>query len=181
MKVKQSVVLAAVLFAAINMFWSFAAVPGAEAAREFYLLATGSTTGPMTNRCGATAKGYENTCIATTYANSIGVPAGSGKPSYGPVQVSMPLNKSYPLFLTVLANNENLTNVTIRFATPNAVGVLSDYQTTTLLNAKVIDVKRWTTDVSATPDMYTVTFDYTTMTVNMPTEGTSFTGGPAVP
>ena len=64
----------------------------------------------------------------------------TGKRQHRPVRVLKPIDKASPLLFNALVNNENLTNVTIRFWRPSQSGQEVQFYTVELVNASIVSI-----------------------------------------
>jgi len=154
-------------------------VNSADAAyKAFVKILNVKSLGILTQGC-LTLKNREEFCSSVSYSSSIGIPVEATLPKYGPVQIVFELNRVHPRLLDAMVKQEPLT-VSVDFMSTNNLGAEILYHRVTLDNAKVIDVRRWTgstlPSASDNSNLYTVTFDYASITEANIDGNTSFTG-----
>ena len=89
----------------------------------------------------------------------------TGKRVHSPLRIIKPIDKSSPLLMKALVDNENLPEVEIHFFTPSAAGAETNYYTITLTNANVSEVKPYmlmnrNPDYMKYPEMEEISFTY---------------------
>ncbi len=89
----------------------------------------------------------------------------TGKRVHSPVRVVKPLDKSSPLLMKALVENENLPEVELQFFTPSAAGAESNYYKIVLTNANISEIKPYmllnrNPDYMKYPEMEEVSFTY---------------------
>ena len=110
-----------------------------------YLEVTGQTQGKIAGS--VTMAGRENTIAVYGWSHEIVSPrdAASGLPTgkrqHSPFTITKPLDKASVGLVAALANNETLTNVTLRAWRPTATGREQQYYTVTLTNANVSQIQ----------------------------------------
>jgi type VI secretion system secreted protein Hcp len=82
----------------------------------------------------------------------------TGKRQHKPVTITKPVDKSTPLLMNSLVNNENLPTVELRFFQRNGAGEMVQYYTITLTNANIATVE------SEIPNYESVSFTYQKIT-----------------
>lgn len=65
----------------------------------------------------------------------------TGKRQHKPVTVTKEIDKSTPLLMNVLSQNENLPEVIFRFYAQDATGVVVNYYTITLINSAIASIR----------------------------------------
>ena len=66
----------------------------------------------------------------------------TGKRQHQPLTITKEIDKSSPLLMNALTNNENLTEVTLRFWQPSRSGQEVQFYTIQLKNAAIIDIRQ---------------------------------------
>jgi type VI secretion system secreted protein Hcp len=106
-----------------------------------YMYAKGQKTGDI--KGSVTQKGREDSVMVIAFEHEIISPrdAASGLPTgkrqHKPVVITKETDKSTPLFYNVLATNENLTTVKIKFWRPSPTGAEVQFYTIELTNANI--------------------------------------------
>jgi type VI secretion system secreted protein Hcp len=127
-----------------------AAAPAAEAALNAYLTLKGQKSGQI--KGSVTQKGRENSIQVIQASHEIisprdpqsGLP--TGQRMHKPFVIVKELDKSSPILLNVLATNENLTEVVLKFYRPqikatSGVGTEVQAYTVKLTNANIASIK----------------------------------------
>ena len=139
------------------------------AALNAYLRITGETQGEIQG--GVTQAGREGSIECISFEHTVVSPrdAASGLPTgkrqHTPIKLTMPIDKATPLIANAWSNNENLTEVTLRFYRPDATGTEQQYYTISLQNARVSSIRTWKPNTRdpesiALPDMVEVQLVY---------------------
>ena len=106
-----------------------------------YLYAKGQKSGDI--KGAVTQKGREDSVMVIAFSHEVVSPrdAASGLPTgkrmHKPIVITKETDKSTPIFYNVLATNENLTEVTIKFWRPSATGAEVQFYTIMLNNANI--------------------------------------------
>ena len=117
----------------------------AHAALNSYMRVTGETQGDI--KGSVTQAGREDSIMVIAFEHEVVSPrdAASGLPTgrrrHAPLIVTAPIDKSTPLLFNAMANNENLTNVTLRMYKPSRTGKEEQYYTIELVNATVASIR----------------------------------------
>ena len=110
-----------------------------------YLKLTGATQGEIAGS--VTQAGREDSIMVIATAHEIVSPrdAASGLPTgkrqHKPFVVTKEIDKSTPLLMNALVNNENITNLECRYWQPSASGQEVQHYTVTLTNASIAGVR----------------------------------------
>ena len=110
-----------------------------------YLTLTGETNGKVEGSCTQSGReglmeiyGFSHEVIAPRDAAS-GLP--TGKRQHKPISVTKPIDKATPTLLTLLTNNENITEWKIDFWRPSRSGKEEQFYSIELVNASVAGVR----------------------------------------
>jgi type VI secretion system secreted protein Hcp len=134
----------------------------ASAANTIFMTLTGQKSGNV--RGGVTQKGRENSILVAAFDDEIVSPRdpasglATGQRQHKPLKVTIEIDQSAPILYQMLATNENITNLELKFWRPSAVGVDAQFYTVKLTNASIADIHA-TTDASHTT-MLDVSFTY---------------------
>jgi type VI secretion system secreted protein Hcp len=96
-----------------------------------------------------TLKGKEGTIQVLAFSHQVISPrdAASGLPigkrQHSPLIITKKIDKSTPLLMNALVNNENLPTLTLRFYRPITSGAEQQYYTIKLTNAAVSSIKQY--------------------------------------
>jgi type VI secretion system secreted protein Hcp len=110
-----------------------------------YMKLTGETQGEI--KGSVTQAGREDSIMVIGYNHEVVAPrdAASGLPTgkrqHKPLTVTKELDKSTPLLMNVLVNNENITDLELRFWQPSASGQEVQHYTIQLVNASVAGIR----------------------------------------
>ena len=110
-----------------------------------YLTLTGETQGDI--KGSVTQAGREDSIMVIATQHEIVSPrdAASGLPTgkrqHKPFVITKEIDKSTPLLMNALVNNENLSEVTCRYWQPSATGAEVQHYTVTLTNASIAGTK----------------------------------------
>ena len=118
---------------------------GVEGSGPIHMTINGATQGPIKGSVTAAGKeetirviGIEHEVVSPRDAAS-GLP--TGKRQHSPVRITKRIDRSTPLLYVALVNNENLTDVTIKFYRTGSTGGEQQYYTITLVNAAVLELR----------------------------------------
>ena len=95
-----------------------------------------------------TQAGREDSILVIGFSHEVDSPrdAASGLPTgkrqHKPLIVTKEIDKSTPLLMSALINNENITDVELKFWQPSRSGKEVQYYTIRLLNARIINVQQ---------------------------------------
>ncbi len=127
---------------------------------------TGDIQGDIDGECAAA--GREDTIVvedvehgvALEYDPASGAP--TGKRQHKPLVVTKRIDKSTPLLMNVLVNNENISNLELRFWRKSSrTGPEFQYYTVELINARISDISYGPRDVEKVSFVYqTITWTY---------------------
>ena len=123
-----------------------------------HLLVTGQKLGVFKGPC--TIKNLENTIVCVDYSHSIITPrdASTGLPTgrrvHKPLTITKYVDQTTPLFFSALVNNENLTDVSLRFYQTDTTGKTINIFLIKLTNANIASID------SAYPNTETIAFVY---------------------
>lgn len=89
----------------------------------------------------------------------------TGKRVHSPVKIIKPIDKSTPLLMNVLVNNENIPELELQFFSPSAAGAETNFYTIKLTNANISEIKPYmlmnrNPDYMKYPEMEEVSFTY---------------------
>ena len=113
-------------------------------AQSAYLTVVGQKQGAITG--GVTVKGQEGSIEVHAFSESVvsprdpttGLP--TGKRQHSPVTIVKEIDKSSPMLMTALVNNENLTTWVLKFFGTDATGKQVQTYTVTLTNASIASI-----------------------------------------
>jgi type VI secretion system secreted protein Hcp len=95
-----------------------------------------------------TKAGLEDSIMVIGFSHEVHSPrdAASGLPTgkrqHKPIIVTKEIDKSTPLLLSALINNENITDMELRFWKPLRRGKKFQYYTIQLLNARIVNIQQ---------------------------------------
>jgi type VI secretion system secreted protein Hcp len=129
----------------------------------------GETQGAI--KGGVTQKGRQDWIECHAYHHEVVSPRDTasglptGKRQHKPLVITKSLDKSSPLLMNALVNNENLKTVEFRFFRPSATGAEQHYYTIELVNANIAEIHPYVLNVkdpalTKFPDMEHVSFTY---------------------
>ncbi len=136
----------------------------AQAALNSYLSLTGETQGEI--KGGVTQAGREDSIEIYGWSHEIVSPrdAASGMPTgkrqHKPLTLTMPIDKSTPLLLNALTNNENITEFRLEMWRPSRSGKEFQYYTIELVNASVASFKVESGADKRSPHTATISLTY---------------------
>jgi type VI secretion system secreted protein Hcp len=111
-----------------------------------YLTLTGETQGKIEGSCDQAGReglmeiyGWNHEVVSPRDAAS-GLP--TGKRQHKPLVVTKPIDKSTPLLMNVLVNNENVTDYRLDMWRPSSTGDEEQYFTIELLNANIAGIRQ---------------------------------------
>ncbi len=89
----------------------------------------------------------------------------TGKRVHSPLRIIKAIDKSTPLLMNVLVNNENIPELELRFFTPSKAGAETNFYTIKLTNANISEVKPYmllnrNPEYMKYPEMEEVSFTY---------------------
>lgn len=119
-------------------------------AKAIHMRLRGETQGWIQGSC--TAAGREDTIGVIGFSHEVVSPrdAASGLPTgkrqHKPVTITKRIDKSTPLLFNVLVNNENITDLTLRFYQKSQSGAAMNYYEIRLTNASVAGIKQIDTE-----------------------------------
>jgi type VI secretion system secreted protein Hcp len=141
-----------------------ATASSAGAANTIFMTLTGQKSGNI--KGGVTQKGREGSLQVTAFEDEIISPrdAASGLPTgqrqHKPIKVTLELDQSAPLLYQMLANNENITALELKFWHPSPAGVESQFYSVKLTNASIAEIHASTSADAAHTPMLDVSFTY---------------------
>ncbi|QGY44013.1 type VI secretion system tube protein Hcp [Maribellus comscasis] len=109
-----------------------------------YMRLTGQTQGEI--KGSVTQAGREDSIMVVEFHHEVESPvdAASGLPTgkrqHKPLVVTKEIDKSTPLLLNALTNNENITEMELRFWQPSRSGQEIQYYTIELKNARIVNI-----------------------------------------
>jgi type VI secretion system secreted protein Hcp len=110
-----------------------------------YMKLTGETQGEV--KGSVTQSGREDSIMVIGYNHEVVSPrdAASGLPTgkrqHKPLTITKEIDKSTPLLMNVLVNNENITSWELRFWQPSASGQEVQHYTVQLTNASIASIR----------------------------------------
>lgn len=140
----------------------------ASAALNSYLRITGETQGEI--KGGVTQAGREDSIEVLSFSHGIesliddATGMATGMREHAPFVVTTRLEKSTPLLLNALANNENITEFRLEMWEPSRSGKELQYYTIELQNASVAFIETNSGEGRADPHTVTIGFSYQTIT-----------------
>ena len=110
-----------------------------------YMRVTGETQGEI--RGSVTQAGREDSIMVLAVDHEVvsprdeasGLP--TGKRQHKPLTITKEIDKTTPLLMNALVNNENITDMEIRFWAPSNTGQEFQYYTIELLNASIAGIR----------------------------------------
>ena len=111
-----------------------------------YMRLTGETQGEI--KGSVTQAGREDSIMVVGFSHEVVSPrdAASGLPTgkrqHKPLIIIKEIDKSTPILMNVLVNNENITNLSLQFWQPSRSGKEFQYFTIELVNANISDIKQ---------------------------------------
>lgn len=111
-----------------------------------YMRITGQIQGEI--KGSVTQAGREDSIMVIGFSHEVGSPrdAASGLPTgkrqHKPLTITKEIDKSTPLLMSALVNNENLTELTLRFWQPSRSGKEFQFYTIELKNAAIADIRQ---------------------------------------
>jgi type VI secretion system secreted protein Hcp len=89
----------------------------------------------------------------------------TGKRVHSPLRIIKAIDKSTPLLMNVLVNNENIPELELRFFAPSTAGAETNFYTIRLTNANISEIKPYmllnrNPDYMKYPEMEEVSFTY---------------------
>lgn len=115
-----------------------------RAALNAYMTVTGATQGMIEG--GATQAGREGMIEVVSFGHNVSTPRDpasglpTGKRQHKPIRILKAIDKSTPLLFKALVDNENLTEVIIRFYRSDGSGKEVNFYTVELQNASIVSV-----------------------------------------
>jgi len=109
-----------------------------------YMRLTGETQGEIIGP--VTLRGREDSIQVIAVNHNVNSPrdAASGLPSgkrqHKPLTITKEIDMASPLLMNILVNNENITNLVIRFWTPSLTGKEIQFYTVELKDASIADI-----------------------------------------
>lgn len=175
--------------AGLLLIVAIAAMPAVSwAALNAYMKLTGETQGVIQGS--VTQAGREDSILVIGMGHTVSAPYDAatglptGKRQHRPIRIVKEIDKSSPKLFTALTNNENLTDVAIRFWRPGGSGQEVQYYTIELINAKIVSIMpnhssvlSNSPDVDPDPMTETVTFVYQTIVVTWEDGGVTSEAG----
>lgn len=110
-----------------------------------YLKLTGETQGEI--KGSVTQTGREDSIQVIAYNHEIKSPrdAASGLPTgkrqHGPLTITKEIDKSTPLLLSAMINNENISQLELRFWQPSKTGKEVQFYTIEMVNASISNIE----------------------------------------
>ncbi len=110
-----------------------------------YLKLKGETQGDI--KGSVTQAGREDSIQVIAYSHEIKSPrdAASGLPTgkrqHGPLTITKEIDKSTPLLLSAMINNENISSLELRFWQPSKSGKEEQFYTIELVNASISNIE----------------------------------------
>ena len=110
-----------------------------------YLKLKGTTQGEI--KGSVTQKGREDSIMVIGFNHEVVSPrdAASGLPTgkrqHKPIVITKEIDKSTPLLMSMLVNNENISDWELRFWQPSATGREVQYYTIQLVNASIASIR----------------------------------------
>ncbi len=95
-----------------------------------------------------TQAGREDSILVIGFSHEVDSPRDTasalptGKRQHKPLVITKEIDKSTPLLMSALINNENITDVELKFWQPSRSGKEIQYYTIRLLNARIINVQQ---------------------------------------
>jgi type VI secretion system secreted protein Hcp len=134
-----------------RMLWVAAAVCvvlGSDcfAALNAYLRLTGETQGEI--KGSVTQKGREDSIMVIAFSHDLTVPRDpstgqpAGKRSHSPLTITKEIDKSTPLLMNALVNNERMTRFELRFWQPSVTGQEVQHYTIILMDAQIVSIRQ---------------------------------------
>jgi type VI secretion system secreted protein Hcp len=114
-------------------------------ALDAYMKLTGETQGEI--RGSETKQGHEDSITVNAVNHGVQIPTDklsrlpSGKRKHEPLVVTKDIDKSTPLLMNALLNNENITKLELRFWQPGPAGQGRQFYTIELENARITDIR----------------------------------------
>lgn len=111
-----------------------------------YLRLTGQNQGDIKGT--VTQAGREDSIMVIGFNHEVVSPRdaasglATGKRQHQPIVITKEIDKSSPLLMNALVNNENITEFTLRFWQPSRSGKEFQFFTIQLTNAKIIDIRQ---------------------------------------
>lgn len=110
-----------------------------------YMKLTGETQGEI--KGSVTQAGREDSIQVIGFEHEVTSPrdAASGLPTgkrqHGPLTITKEIDKSTPLLMNVMVNNENITSWELRFWQPSKTGKEVQFYTVELINASISNIR----------------------------------------
>jgi type VI secretion system secreted protein Hcp len=110
-----------------------------------YLKLTGETQGEI--KGSVTQKGREDSIMVIAFDHEVISPrdAASGLPTgkrqHKPITITKEIDKSTPLLMNMLVNNENITDWELQFWRPSKTGAEHQFYTIKLVNASIAGIR----------------------------------------
>jgi type VI secretion system secreted protein Hcp len=139
-----------------------ASAASAGAANTIFMTLTGQKSGIV--KGGVTQKGREYSIQVTAVDDEIVSPRdpasglATGKRQHKPIRVTIDLDPSAPILFNMLASNETITALELKFWRPSPSGVETQFYTVKLTNASISDIHT-STDATHTTTL-DVSFTY---------------------
>jgi type VI secretion system secreted protein Hcp len=111
-----------------------------------YLRLTGDVQGEI--KGSVTQAGREDSIMVMACSHEINSPRdaasglATGKRQHKPLVITKEIDKSTPLLMNALVNNENISNLSLQFWQPSRSGKEVQYYTIELINATVSDIRQ---------------------------------------
>ena len=140
-----------------------ATAASASAANSIFMTLTGQKSGAV--KGGVTQKGRENSIQVLSIEDEVVSPrdAASGLPTgkrqHKPISVKFEIDPSAPILYNMIASNENITQLELKFYRPSPNGVESQYYSVKLTTASIASI-RAETDATTHETLLDVTFTY---------------------
>lgn len=109
-----------------------------------YLRLTGETQGDI--KGSVTQAGREDSIMVIAFSHEVESPRSAssglatGKRQHKPLTITKEIDKSTPLLMNALTDNENLSEVILQFWQPSRSGREFQYYTIELTNARIVDI-----------------------------------------
>ena len=137
------------------------------AALDAYMTATGETQGVIQGSVDQAGREGSMLIVEFGHAVSEGVETDgyplNGIKQHRPIRVTKDIDKATPLLLNVYTQDENLTEVEIKFWQPTNSGAEEQFYTIKLLNARIVNITQLsgsTGDLLSVPPRETITMIY---------------------
>jgi len=111
-----------------------------------YMRLTSETQGEI--KGSVTQAGREDSILVIGFSHQVDSPRDSasglptGKRQHNPLTITKEIDKSTPLLMNALTNNENITEMELRFWQPSRSGKEFQYYTIQLVNAHIVTIQQ---------------------------------------